>query len=186
MRAPAALGDGVRKRRKRGSFSNGPSCAIVIGGDNPGMDVESISSTASIMHASRHAAATVLDAGARAAFARRLTQMRLQEIDAEVRAHEHAHVAALGKGVIHYDTVVGSDGQAYAVGGSVAVDLQPVPGDPEATVRKAKMAVQAALAVGQPSAADMRVAAEAYELEEAAQRQLAEEQAGGGTRTWWA
>ena len=122
----------------------------------------------------------------RADLARRLSQIRLQQADAEVRAHEHAHIAALGKGVIVYSTVIGADGSAYAVGGSVAVDLTPVPGDPEATIRKAKMAIQAAYAVGQPSAADMRVAAEAYQLEVAAQKQLAEEQEAGGVHTWFA
>jgi hypothetical protein len=141
---------------------------------------------APVMPASRPMAAIAPRVNARAALAHRLTQMRLQEIDAEVRAHEHAHVAALGKGVIVYDTVMTADGQVYAVGGSVAVDLQPVPGDPEATIRKAKLAIQSALAVGEPSAADMRVAADAYQLETAAQRQLAEEQAAGGVRTWWA
>ena len=32
----------------------------------------------------------------RAALSRKLAEQRLQAIDAEVRAHEHAHVAALG------------------------------------------------------------------------------------------
>ena len=125
-------------------------------------------------------------ANARADLARRLAQIRLQEADAEVRAHEHAHVAALGKGAIVFTTVIGPDGSAYAVGGRVAVDLAPVPGDPEATIRKATMAIRAAYAVGEPSAADMRVAAEAYQLEVAAQRQLAEEQEAGGVHTWHA
>jgi hypothetical protein len=113
-------------------------------------------------------------------------ESQLQARDAEVRAHEHAHVAALGKGVIDYQTVVGPDGQSYAVGGGVAVDLSPVPGDPEATVRKAKAAIQAAYAVGEPSAADMKVAAEAYQMEAAAQRQIEQEQQTGGPRSWYA
>ena len=122
----------------------------------------------------------------RADLGRTLARIRLQEADAEVRAHEHAHVAALGKGVIVYDTVTGPDGSTYAVGGGVAVDLTPVPGDPEATLRKARLAIQAAYAVGVPSAADMRVAAEAYQLEVAAQAQLEKEQAQGGVHTWYA
>jgi hypothetical protein len=132
------------------------------------------------------AASAAAEARARVAVAQRLQQMRLQEVDAEVRAHEHAHIAALGKGVIVYDTVVGADGTSYAVGGGVAVDLTPVPGDPEATLRKAKAAIQAAYAVGEPSAADLRVAAEAYQLEVAAQRQIEEEQNAGGVHTWYA
>jgi hypothetical protein len=113
-------------------------------------------------------------------------ESQLQQRDAEVRAHEHAHVAALGKGVIDYDTVVGPDGQAYAVGGGVSVDLSPVPGDPEATVRKAKAAIQAAYAVGEPSAADMKVAAEAYQMEIAAQREIEARQEAGGEQSWYA
>ena len=113
-------------------------------------------------------------------------ESQLQERDAEVRAHEHAHVAALGRGVIHYDTVVGPDGEAYAVGGGVPVDLSPVPGDPEATVRKAKAAIQAAYAAGEPSGADMKVAAQAYQLEMAAQHVIEAEQEAGGAQTWYA
>jgi len=138
------------------------------------------------MRAPRHTSAIVPEANARAALTRRLAQIRLQETDAEVSAHEHAHVAALGKGVIVYDTVIGPDGSSYAVGGGVGVDLQPVPDDAEATIRKARIAIQAAYAVGEPSAADMKVAAEAYQLEVAAQRQLEREQAAGGAQTWYA
>jgi hypothetical protein len=138
------------------------------------------------MRAPRHTSAIVPEANARAALTRRLAQIRLQETDAEVSAHEHAHVAALGKGVIVYDTVIGPDGSSYAVGGGVGVDLQPVPDDAEATIRKARIAIQAAYAVGEPSAADMKVAAEAYQLEVAAQRQLEREQAAGGVQTWYA
>jgi hypothetical protein len=50
--------------------------------------------------------------------------------------------------------------------------MSPVPGDPEATIRKARTLIQAAYAVGQPSAADLRVAAEAYEMEMQAQREM--------------
>ena len=125
-------------------------------------------------------------AHARMDLSRIIARNRLEEEDAEVRAHEHAHVAALGKGVIVYDTVTGPDGSTYAVGGGVAVDLSPVPGDPEATLRKARLAIQAAYAVGEPSGADMRVAAEAYQLEVEAQREVEREQEEGGTHTWYA
>jgi hypothetical protein len=144
-----------------------------------------MASIAAITHAPRRTSA-IIEANARAGLARRLAQIRLQEADAEVRAHEHAHAAALGKGVIVYDTVTGPDGNAYAVGGGIAVDLTPVPGDPEATIRKARSAIQAAYAVGEPSAADLKVAAEAYQLEAAAQKQLEAERAAGGVHTWYA
>ena len=122
----------------------------------------------------------------RADISRKLAETRLQDEDAEVRAHEHKHAAALGKGVIVYDTVIGPDGTSYAVGGGISVDLQPVPGDPEATIRKAKSAIQAAYAVGEPSGADLRVAADAYQLEVAAQKDLENEQEAGGVHAWYA
>ena len=147
------------------------------------MNVESI---VVVMRAPNRVPVFLPAAHARMDLSRTLARTRLEEVDAEVRAHEHAHVAALGKGVIVYDTVTGPDGSTYAVGGGVAVDLSPVPGDPEATLRKARHAFQAAYAVGVPSGADMKVAAEAYQLEVAAQADLEREQAEGGGRTWYA
>jgi len=87
--------------------------------------------------------------------------------DREVRAHERAHLMTLGSAAasgIQLTTQKGPDGESYAVGGSVKVDLSPVPGDPRATLSKAQAVLRAALAPGNPSAADMRVAAEAYRL----------------------
>jgi hypothetical protein len=139
-----------------------------------------------VIRAPHHAPAFPPSARARMDLSHTLARMRLEATDAEVRAHEHAHVAALGKGVVVYDTVTGPDGSTYAVGGGVAVDLSPVPGDPEATIRKARLAIQAAYAAGEPSGADMRVAAEAYQLEMAAQRELEREQEEGGVHTWYA
>jgi hypothetical protein len=125
----------------------------------------------------------------RAQMARRLIEQQLRVIDAEVRAHEHAHLAALGGGTVSYDTVIGPDGTPYAVGGGIPVSLSPVPGDPEATVRKARILIQAAYAAGQPSAADMRVAAQAYQMEIQAQREMDRAEAGegaGARKPWFA
>lgn len=125
--------------------------------------------------------------------AERRQKAELESIDAAVKAHEAAHMAALGSGAASYTYITGPDGTKYAVGGSVPVDLQEVPGNPEATLRKAKAAIRAAFAVGQPSAADMRVAAEAYALEMKAQRELdasrggeARGDGGAGGGGWWA
>ncbi len=63
----------------------------------------------------------------------------------------------------------------YAVGGSIDVDLNSVPGNPEATIRKARIIRRAAFAVMNPSSADLQVAARAYALEMEAQRRLARE-----------
>lgn len=87
--------------------------------------------------------------------------------DSEVRAHEQAHLFALGtaadSGIVLH-TRTGPDGRSYAVGGSVKADLSPVPGDPRATLAKAKQVIRAAMAPGDPSAADLRVASDAYRL----------------------
>ncbi|MFW5786020.1 MAG: putative metalloprotease CJM1_0395 family protein [bacterium] len=108
----------------------------------------------------------------------------LQHVDARVRAHEAMHVAAAGvyaTGGPSYTYAIGPDGQRYAVGGSVGVDLQPVPGNPEATIRKMRAIRRAATAPGQPSRADMRVAAKAYRLEQEAQQKI-DARRGDGTR----
>jgi hypothetical protein len=110
---------------------------------------------------------------------RAVQNARLSEIDGAVRAHEQAHLAALGPyatGGAEYSYLITADGRRYAVGGSVDVNLQPVPGDPEATIRKAKALIMAAYAPTSPSGPDMRVAAEAYRMEMEAKRQLAQEE----------
>lgn len=95
--------------------------------------------------------------------------------DAEVRRHERAHLMSAGSAAasgILLNTRRGPDGRSYAVGGSVKVDMSPVPGDPEATIRKARNIMNASNAPGNPSAADMRVAAEAYRMAAAARQEI--------------
>lgn len=88
----------------------------------------------------------------------------LKKADAEVRAHEAAHLAAAGglaRGGASYTYKVGPDGKRYAVAGEVRLDTSPVPGDPEATLAKAQRLRAAALAPGNPSPQDRAVAAAA-------------------------
>ncbi len=102
----------------------------------------------------------------------------LKARDAEVRAHERAHVAAAGghtKGGIKYETQRGPDNKEYAVGGHVNIDTAPIEGDPERTIRKAETVRRAALAPAEPSGADRGVAAAAANTAQAARAQLAEE-----------
>lgn len=109
---------------------------------------------------------------------------RLRWIDARVRAHEATHLAAAGvyaTGGASYSYMIGPDGQRYAVGGSVGVDVSPVPGNPRETIRKMRAIRRAALAPGQPSSADMRVAAKAYRLEQEAQEKIDARQNGPRT-----
>jgi hypothetical protein len=95
--------------------------------------------------------------------------------DGEVRHHERSHARTLGPYAttpIMYDTARGPDGEVVATGGKIGVDLDPVPGDPRATLQKARVVLNAAHAPGSPSAADMRVAAEAYRLVQQAQDEI--------------
>jgi hypothetical protein len=103
----------------------------------------------------------------------------LKTIDRKVRAHEQAHVAAAGpyaKGGPSYEYATGPDGQQYAVGGEVAIDISPVPDDPEATIRKAEVIRAAAMAPADPSGQDCQVAAAAAKMEVQAQQELLSQQ----------
>ncbi len=112
---------------------------------------------------------------ARAGIAEQSYIRRLQGVDARVRAHEQAHVAILAGhagSAVQYEYMRGPDGRLYAVGGSVAVDTSPVPGDPQATIRKARRIRMAAFGPHRPSSQDLRVAAEAYRMEARAKKEL--------------
>ncbi|MFO7812480.1 MAG: putative metalloprotease CJM1_0395 family protein [Pelovirga sp.] len=102
----------------------------------------------------------------------------LQLRDQEVRAHEAAHAAAGGSyaGAPTYDYQRGPDGRTYAVGGSVNIDISPIPGDPQATLQKARQVRAAALAPAQPSAQDMKVAQQAQALATEARNEMSQEQ----------
>jgi hypothetical protein len=114
-----------------------------------------------------------------------VTSDRAAQRDAEVKRHERSHLLALGPYAasnISYSTVRGPDGRSYAVGGSIKADLSEVPGNPQATLRKANAVRRAALAASAPSSADLRVAARAYRLAREAQEQIEAERLGGGER----
>lgn len=103
----------------------------------------------------------------------------LKQRDAEVRAHERAHMAAGGAhvtGGAEYTYQKGPDGRQYAIGGHVSIDASSVPGDPEATEEKARQVRRAALAPGEPSAQDRQVAARAAAQESRAQRDKQKEE----------
>lgn len=88
----------------------------------------------------------------------------LKQIDTKVRNHELAHITAGGSYITsaaNFTYKKGPDGKDYAVGGEVGIDVTPVPGDPEATIRKMRQVRQAALAPGDPSPQDRKVAANA-------------------------
>lgn len=101
-----------------------------------------------------------------------LEQLRAR--DREVRIHEAAHAAVGGRyaGSASFQYQRGPDGRNYAVGGEVGISTSPVPGDPQATIEKARTIRAAALAPAEPSAQDRRVAAEAAQMEVEARTEL--------------
>jgi hypothetical protein len=104
----------------------------------------------------------------------------LRARDAEVRAHEQAHLAAAGPyatGAPTFEFQTGPDGKQYAISGEVSIDASPVPGDPEATARKAQAVKRAALAPREPSEQDRAVAAQAAQLEAQARQEVKAEKA---------
>ncbi|MBL4900009.1 MAG: hypothetical protein JKX76_10285 [Colwellia sp.] len=98
----------------------------------------------------------------------------LQRRDKEVRSHELAHAAVGGSftGAPNYSFETGPDGQRYAVGGEVSVDLSVVAGNPTATIAKMQKVHAAALAPANPSAQDTQVAANAIQIILQAQSEL--------------
>jgi hypothetical protein len=100
----------------------------------------------------------------------------LEARDAEVRAHEQAHVSAGGQyvsGGPTYEYETGPDGRRYAVGGEVNIDVSKER-NPESTIRKAQTVRAAALAPADPSSKDRQVASRASSLEREARAELAE------------
>lgn len=109
-------------------------------------------------------------------------QQQIEELkarDAEVRTHEAAHLAAAGPYATSgasYTFQTGPDGQKYAIGGEVSIDMSEVSGDPEATIQKMQTVVAAALAPAEPSGQDHKVAAAARQTEAKARAELAQMQ----------
>jgi len=99
----------------------------------------------------------------------------LKQRDAEVKAHEAAHLRASGglaRGGASYEYQKGPDGRNYAVGGEVSLDTSPVTADPKTTIAKAQQIRSAALAPANPSSQDYKVAAKASQMEAEALQEL--------------
>lgn len=113
-------------------------------------------------------------AGAGLSEADRKIVSELKARDRVVRAHEMAHMAA-GAGIVtqgaSFSYQTGPDGQRYAVGGEVGISTSPGR-TPEETLAKANQIRAAALAPADPSAQDLRVAAEAMQMAAEARQEL--------------
>jgi hypothetical protein len=104
---------------------------------------------------------------------------KLKARDAEVRAHEAAHSAAAGGqgGGASFSFQQGPDGNRYAVGGEVPVQIQ-AGSTPEETIRNAQTVRSAALAPADPSGQDRAVAAQAAVMESKAREELSAKTSG--------
>ena len=113
-------------------------------------------------------------------------QKQIQELkarDTEVRLHEQAHARVGGQyaGSPSYEYQRGPDGNNYAVGGQVMIDVAEIPGDPAGTIDKMQTVRAAALAPAEPSGADRAIAADATQKQAAAQAELATQVISGGS-----
>jgi len=106
-------------------------------------------------------------------------QQEIEELksrDQEVRSHEQAHAAVGGQyaGAPSYEYERGPDGQQYAVGGEVSIDISEE-STPQETIRKMQQVRAAALAPADPSPQDIQVASEATKLATEARSDVARE-----------
>lgn len=111
-------------------------------------------------------------------------QQQIEELkarDREVRLHEQAHARVGGQyaGSPSYEYQRGPDGNNYAVGGQVMIDVAEVPNDPKATIDKMQTVRAAALAPAEPSGADRAIAADATQKMASAQAELAQQAISG-------
>ena len=105
----------------------------------------------------------------------------LRNTEREVIAHEAAHQAAAGRfgGAVSYTRTMGPDGKSYITGGQVPIHF--VTGStPEETLRNMEQIQRAALAPGDPSGQDIRVAARAAAAASKARSEITQ---GQGKRT---
>lgn len=104
---------------------------------------------------------------------------KLKARDQEVRAHEQAHLTSAGslaRGGAHFSYVTGPDGQRYATGGDVSIDVSEVPNNPQATILKAETIRRAALAPASPSGPDLSIASKAAAMANKARATLLDSQ----------
>lgn len=132
---------------------------------------------------------TVNEAGGDNNGAEQLSEEEQQQVkeladrDREVRAHEQAHKSVGGahSGAMSFEYQQGPDGQRYAVGGEVSIDISTTD-DPQKTIAKMQQVRSAAMAPAEPSAQDYKVAAQASQQEAQARAEMnsSESESGDG------
>ena len=102
------------------------------------------------------------------------TVTELKSRDAEVRAHEQAHLSAAGGHAIGgatFSYTTGPNGKQYASAGKVPIDTS-TEDTPETTILKMRTIRRAALAPASPSSADRAIAAQASAKETQAMKEM--------------
>lgn len=124
------------------------------------------------LKAARSDAKKIGEQGLTPAEQRRIAE--LKRIDAEVRAHEQAHIN-VGRGLVtsgpNYEYTYGPDGKQYAVAGEVGIDTSPEQAA-QANIDKGQRIQDTALAPAEPSPQDRSVAATGRRLEEQGRNDL--------------
>lgn len=103
---------------------------------------------------------------------------KLKQRDREVRAHEQTHLANAGQfaaGGPSFTYQRGPDGNQYAIGGEVHIDINKER-SPEETIRKMQAVRRAALAPASPSGTDRTIAAAAARKEAEAKLELRQQE----------
>jgi hypothetical protein len=102
------------------------------------------------------------------------------EAAAQMQEQEQARAAAAAGNLAFRGAVYsyrrGPDGRLYAEASDVSVDTSGVPGDPEATLRKAEQLRRAAMAPGNPSPQDLAIAALAAAMAARARHEIARQE----------
>lgn len=110
---------------------------------------------------------------------------KLKARDAEVKAHEQAHIAAatgINASAPTFTYQTGPDGEKYAVGGEVNISFTEGK-DPEENIANAEAMQNAALAPAQPSSQDLAVAKEAAKIIQENKQKLAEQKSEESQKT---
>lgn len=108
---------------------------------------------------------------------------KLKARDQQVRQHEQAHLSAAGGLAVSAASFTyqkGPDGVNYAVGGEVNIDTSAGK-TPEETLQRARTIRAAALAPADPSGQDRAVAAQAGQMEQQANAELAQQRTAQAT-----
>lgn len=100
----------------------------------------------------------------------------MEQMDRNIRQHEHTHIRAaqgLAVGAPTFEYERGPDGQHYAVHGRVEVSSDIPTDDTEAALAKARKIERAALAPSDPSSQDLKAATKARAIQTKAYRKQA-------------